>query len=164
MRTVISISIRSLSLTSAALADDEGGRDVAGEIAALDARVFGDGFNDCRLDSIRDIVAEDLEFYHDLGGPLMGRDAFIDSLETNICGSPFRPRRELVADSLDVFALYSNGALYGALETGTHRFYERESEHPDDPTGIAQFTILWLLQNDHWQMSRVVSYDHQAAD
>lgn len=164
MNVAITISILSLSLSAAAVADDANGRDVLAEITALDSRIFGEGFNDCQLDSIRDIVAEDLEFYHDVGGPTMGRDAFIDSLETNICGSPFRPRRELVADSFEVFPLYTNGALYGALETGLHRFYERESEHPDEPNGIARFSILWLLQDGHWQMSRVVSYDHQAAD
>ena len=89
MKPVIALSILSLSLMPTALANDADEGGLAAEIAALDARIFDDGFNDCQLDTIRDLVAEDLEFYHDVGGPMMGRDAFIDSLETNICGSPF---------------------------------------------------------------------------
>ncbi len=48
----------------------------------------------------------------------------------------------------------------GAIEIGTHRFFEN-----GNPTasGEAEFTMLWLFKNGAWKLSRVLSDDHHAA-
>ncbi len=42
-----------------------------------------------------------------------------------------KPIRKVDAESLDVFPLYSDGKLYGAIQTGIHHFYIREKDKKD---------------------------------
>ncbi|MCH5716729.1 hypothetical protein [Niabella hibiscisoli] len=55
--------------------------------------------------------------------------------------------------------MYNNGVLYGAIQEGVHLFYIKES-NTWKPTGTAAFTHFWLIDNGHWKLKRVLSYDH----
>jgi hypothetical protein len=54
-------------------------------------------------------------------------------------------------------------SVYGAIISGDHYFYVTENNQPEKRTGLARFTHLWLLQNNEWKMSIVLSYDHGPA-
>lgn len=131
----------------------------------LDAVVFDAGYNDCDIETLGTVIAEDLEFYHDQGGPMYCRQAFLDSMRNGICKLDYKARRELVDGSMQVFPLHDDGELYGMIHSGAHRFHAKYPNRPEHPTGRAKFTMLWLLgENDDWKLSRVLSFDHVGLD
>ena len=122
-------------------------------LRAKDSLLFTLGFNQCEIQQIRPLIHEDFEFYHDRGGITESKEAFIATIEDNICSSGTSvTTRELDHSSLTVHPLYKGDTLYGAVQTGIHYF---------DGTA-AKFTHVWLLDNNEWKLSRVLSYDHQA--
>ncbi|MBB6370835.1 nuclear transport factor 2 family protein [Chryseobacterium shigense] len=125
----------------------------------LDSLIFDIGFNKCDLSHYDTVISDDLEFYHDKGGITEGKTAFIASIKNNICGSPNKVRRDLVPNSMKVYPLYSNNALYAFVQEGEHEFFEF-SNAKWVKGSRAKFTILWLLENKQWKMKRVLSYDH----
>ena len=130
----------------------------------LDSIVFDAGFNNCNLQALEAIVAEDFEFYHDIGG-FQNKTAFLDAMAKNICGDPSTNyTRELVTGSLQVFPLKSNDTLYGALQRGEHEFYRQVTSEAKLKTGYAKFTSYWELQHGAWKLKRVFSFDHRAAE
>ena len=118
-------------------------------VQALDTQLF-DAYNHCDLDKLGLMIAEDLEFYHDVTGLAVGRQALIDGVRRNICG---KVSRELLPGTLEVYPI----ASYGAVEIGVHRFH-----HPghDNDVGEAKFVTLWRNQNGVWKVTRVLSFDH----
>jgi len=118
-------------------------------IQDLDTRLF-DAYNHCDLPTLSSLVADDLEFYHDITGLSIGRQALVDAIKNNICG---KVTRELVHGTLEVYPI----ANYGAVEIGVHRFH-----HPNDPTNIgeAKFMTLWQFKDNTWKITRVFSFDH----
>lgn len=124
-----------------------------------DSLVFDVGFNQCNLAPYDTLISEDLEFYHDKGGITNGKIAFIKTVQSNICNGKDKPKRELVDSALNVFALYNNGILYGAIQEGVHLFYIKEMNGWRH-TATAAFTHLWLIENGCWKLKRVLSYDH----
>jgi len=118
-------------------------------IAALDAKLF-DAYNHCDLDTMGSMVADDLEFYHDQTGLMVGKQPFLEAIKNNICG---KVHRGLVPGTLEVYPIKS----YGAVEIGIHRF-----SHPDDPgnVGDAKFIHLWQLKDGAWKVTRVISFNH----
>jgi Domain of unknown function (DUF4440) len=121
-------------------------------ITTLDKELF-DAYNTCNIEKLSTLVVDDLEFYHDKTGLAVGKQVFLDAIKNNICG---KVTRQLVPGSLEVYPLHG----YGAVEIGTHRFY-----HPgmEGPAGEAKFVTLWQYKNGAWKVSRVISYDHEAA-
>src|SRR5262245_43073449 len=119
-------------------------------------RALFDAYNRCDLDRFASLLAEDIEFYHDKGGVMLGPKKLTDSLKQNICG---RVTRELVAGTLEVYPMDN----YGAIEIGVHRFL-----HPNDPAqgvGEGQFIHLWRYDKPtgKFQLTRVYSFDHHEA-
>lgn len=126
-----------------------------------DSLIFDSAFNECKSSDLTSIIAEDLEFYHDTGGITNGKETFLKTVKQNICGNPkVKPLRKLVDNSLQVYPLYENGNLYGAIQKGDHNFYLRENGKTR-PTVKSKFTHLWILENKNWMLKRVLSYDHQ---
>lgn len=119
-------------------------------VAELDARLF-DAYNRCDLDAFRALLADDLEFYHDQGGLMLGADAVTEATRKHICG---KVRRELVPGTLEVDRIES----YGAIELGSHRFCELEGEHC---MGIARFVQVWKRDGDDWKATRIISFGHR---
>jgi len=128
-----------------------------------DSLLFNVGFNSCNLGQFENLIAEDLEFYHDKSGVTNSMSQFMDVMKTGICNptNAFKVRRELIKGSIKVFPLYDNGVLYGAIQEGEHRFFEKNNDQPEKVGSIAKFTHLWILDNNEWKLKRVLSYDHQ---
>jgi hypothetical protein len=131
------------------------------QIAARDAEFFGLFFTGCDPVRARQLVTDDLEFYHDKGG-LVARsgDAFIaeyaKSCTDKAKPDAWRSRRELVAGSMRVWPVPG----FGAIEQGDHLFYERKGDGPEKLVGRASFTQVWRLEADGWRLARVLSYAH----
>jgi hypothetical protein len=98
-------------------------------IAALDAKLF-DAYNHCDLATMGSMVSDDLEFYHDQTGLMVGKQPFLEAIKNNICG---KVHRELVPGTLVVYPLKG----YGAVEIGIHRF-----THPDDPKNVGDAKFI----------------------
>ena len=132
------------------------------KLKANDSILFEISFNKCELSVLDNLLAEDLEFYHDKGGITNSKDAFIKVMNNGICkeNNPYKSRRELIKGSLEVFPLYENNVLYGALQKGEHRFFEMH-KGKEAPGSFAKFTHLWLKEGDQWILKRVISYDHK---
>lgn len=131
-----------------------------------DSMLFEVGFNQCDLSQFEDLLANDLEFYHDKSGATNSLSQFLEVMKTGICNPSniYKVRRELVQGSLEVFPLYNNGKLYGAIQKGEHRFFEKNLNQPETPEkagSLAKFTNLWILNNNTWKLKRILSYDHK---
>jgi hypothetical protein len=125
---------------------------------------FEKGFNQCDIEYLEDHIAEDLKFYHDQSG-FQDKPDFLDNTKKYICSNlDKKPIRKLVENSLQVFPLYDNGKLYGAIQKGVHNFYIRESGKEDVWTSSAKFTHVWVLKKEKWVLSEVLSYNHQDPD
>lgn len=125
---------------------------------------FWKTYNTCDTINMRKYFTEDLEFYHDKGGPSFGKETLISTYARNICNGGFRLRREAVAGTLKVYPMRNNDTLYGAVLTGDHYFYVTEKGQAEKRSGFARFTHLWLKQDGVWKMSRILSFDHGAAE
>lgn len=132
------------------------------ELKKQDSIFFERGFNGCDLAYLEKSVDNDLKFYHDKGG---GQDKklFLERTKENICSNPNqKPIRKVISESLEVFPLYNNGDLYGAIQSGEHQFYIREPNKKDVLGGQAKFTTVWTKKDGNWIMSDILSYDHGA--
>jgi hypothetical protein len=130
--------------------------DLTRKITALDAELF-DAYNQCDLPKFASFLAEDLEFYHDQGGLMVGRQATVEGVKNNVCG---KVHRDLVPGTLGVYPLKG----YGAVETGIHLFCDPKSLGPagkcGDGSGVGRFLHIWRNKDGAWTVTRVVSYDH----
>ena len=135
-------------------------------IQGQDSIMFNITFNTCDLGPLEELVSENFEFYHDKGGITMGKRAFINSLKNGLCAHPerYQSRRELVKGSMEVYPLAKDGVIYGAIQSGRHRFYETNKGQPERFASIARFTHLWLLEAGKWRFARGLSFDHQTTD
>jgi hypothetical protein len=126
-------------------------------VSALDTAVF-DAFNRCgdpeQLAIHAGYFAEDVEFYHDNGGVTWTRDDMLGRTREFACG---KYTRELVGGTLQVHPVKD----FGAIAQGVHRFCETGSDRCD---GLADFIMVWREQGGRWELTRVLSYGHRAAD
>ncbi|MCF7222312.1 nuclear transport factor 2 family protein [Marilutibacter chinensis] len=157
----IAASILFAACACAAQAQDAGGGELFQILKEHDATFFERGFNRCDLDYLASAVHPQLRFYHDQGG-FQDHDAFFENTRRYICADPERkPIRKVDADSLEVFPLYDQGVLYGAIQNGVHHFYLREPGKPDTPTSSARFTHVYVREDGRWLLKEVLSYDHR---
>ena len=141
----------------AAAADPVPAQDeLASTISALDGAAF-DAFNHCgdpaQLQKHSDFFSADVEFYHDTGGVTWTRDEMIANTRKYACG---HFTRELVPGTLKVYPVKD----FGAFSQGVHRFCQAASGKCE---GLADFTIVWRLDDGQWRITRVLSYGHRAA-
>jgi ketosteroid isomerase-like protein len=137
--------------------------DVLREVLSLDS-AFWRHYNSCNVEAMRSFFTDDLEFYHDKGGVTNGADKLIEVSKRNLCSNDnFRLRRDVVPGTVEIYPMYSNNVLYGAVLTGQHVFYILEKGKEPNLDGLARFTHLWLKTERGWKMSRVLSYDHGPA-
>lgn len=132
-------------------------------ISRLDQTLFASIFDHCDSAALRPLVADDLEFFHDKHGQTASSGAqFVETI-AGMCarqatGEDYRARRELVADTSQVYPMQG----YGALHTGVHRFYMLEPGKPERLVETGRFANLWQQGADgQWRLSRVLSYDHR---
>ncbi|HCL05212.1 MAG TPA: serine hydrolase [Chitinophagaceae bacterium] len=152
------LALLSICLTHAQVAKNS---ELFLQLKKQDSIFFERSFNLCDLAYLGKAIHKDLIFFHDQGG-IQNRQDFLESVQKNICGNPNRkPIRKLTENSLEVFPLYKEGKLYGAIQNGVHDFYVREPNKPEWHSSRARFTHVWLWENETWLLKEVLSYDHQ---
>jgi hypothetical protein len=120
-------------------------------------------FDGCNPDRLATMLVPDLEFYHDKSGVAATSAAqfvgdYAKTCEARKKPDAWRSRREVVSESLHVDPVPG----YGAIEAGSHLFYERQGDGPEKLVGKAAFTMLWKRDGDTWKLARVMSYGHEA--
>lgn len=131
------------------------------QILAADDVLFERSFNECDLDALHRILMPDAEMIHDQAGINRGREAFMAPVRENICnGGSQKPIRKRIEHSIQIYPLYDNGRLYGAIEQGQHEFYLREQRKPLLLTNRARFVIVWLHTPEGWKLKSTLSWDH----
>lgn len=127
-------------------------------------QAYWDAYNQCDVKKLVQLNTADMEFYHDMGGVMLGQAKFASAIENNICGNPAnRVRREAVADTVRIFPMRDKGQLYGAVVSGEHLFYNQAKGGPEVLGARARFTHMLLLKDGAWKVSRILSFDHAAA-
>lgn len=123
-------------------------------IRQLDRSMF-DASNTCDIVTFSNLIAEDVEFYHDKTGLSTGKASLVAATKNNLC---HKVRRELVEDSFQVYPL----ANYGAMEVGRHTFCNLVETPVCAPktNGDGRFMMLWRKEGDGYKLTRVISYDH----
>jgi len=130
------------------------------ELKRQDSIFFERGFNNCDMTYLEKHVDDKLKFYHDKGG-FQDKKLFLERTKQNICSNPNqKPIRKVIESSLEVFPLYNDGILYGAIQSGEHQFYIREKNKKDVLGGQAKFTTVWTKKEGNWIMSDILSYNH----
>jgi len=125
-------------------------QDLTSTITALDASLFA-AYNACDLEKFRAYLGSNIEFFHDKGGLTNDADTLVESLRRNICG---KIRRELV--SIEVYPIPG----YGAMEFGTHKFFDRSSGKEVGGNTLAKFLHVWEQKNGEWKLTRAASFAH----
>lgn len=149
-RTLLACCTALLLSSSASAVADSAGADLTATITALDTRLF-DAYNRCDLDAFKDLFVPDVEFYHDNGGLMTGRDAVVESTRKYICG---KVTRKLVPGTLHIYPVKD----YGGIEEGEHVFCQAGSGKCE---GVAKFLMVWQHKEGQWRMTRIVSYGHR---
>jgi len=134
------------------------------EITEQDRRLFDLVFIRCDAAALAGMLADDFAFFHDKFGQIASSpQQFVTNVregcEAQAKGVNVRARRELVPDSMAVYPM-SN---YGAIQTGSHRFYGVETGKPDQLRETGKFFHVWRQVDGQWKLSRVYSFDHQPA-
>lgn len=128
-------------------------------ILAKDSLLFDVGFNHCDIRQFENLLSDNLKFYHDKDG-ISDKKKFLTDLKNGICNGQTnrQVQRFLVKESTEIFPLYRNGTLYGAVQNGEHKF----SEKRESQGGTAKFTHVWQLENGEWKLTTSFSFDHKA--
>jgi CubicO group peptidase (beta-lactamase class C family) len=131
-------------------------------ILSKDSLLFSVGFNTCDITQFENLLSDKFEFFHDKDS-ISYKKEFLYNLKNGLCKSPgtYQSRRELVNETNEVYPLYKNKILYGAIQSGTHRFYETIAGKQETFAGTAKFTHVWLLENGIWKLAKGLSFDHQ---
>ncbi|GAA4357645.1 serine hydrolase [Kangiella marina] len=129
-------------------------------IVEQDKLLYDAIFNSQDEEYLKDLFEVDLEFYHDKGGLMFkSGEAFLNGWlriwALQETGKKNWQRRELL--STEVYPLNN----YGALQIGTHRFYETRPDGIEFAMDDAKFVHLWKVKDKKWKLARIVSYDHQ---
>jgi hypothetical protein len=121
----------------------------------------------CDLPRFRNMLADDLEFYHDKGGfNARSAEDFVAIFAKNCAErenpAAWRTRRQLVTGTLHIDPIPN----WGAFEAGEHLFFEKHGVNGKETlAGKAKFAMVWVLGADkQWRLSRVLSYGHGPAD
>lgn len=121
--------------------------------------LFWEAYNQCDIDRMTTFLTDDMEFYHDKGGPIYTLEKFKENIRTGLCGkADWRLRREALPETVRVFPMNN----YGGLISGEHIFYINDGKK-ETPDGYGKFAQLWKFENNQWKMSRIISYDHGPA-
>ena len=119
-------------------------------ILALDKQLF-DSYNACsnpdELAKHAALYAEDIEFFHDMGGLATSKPSIIESIRQNICG---RVKREYVEGSMEVHRIPN----YGVVVMGLHKFHNLVEKSVSEPS---KFISFWRIKGDSYEMAKVVS-------
>ncbi|MEO1031287.1 MAG: hypothetical protein AAFX55_07765 [Bacteroidota bacterium] len=167
IKSLLLCSIGLLLLSGTASAQVDKSSELFKTLKAKDSILFKIGFNKCEIERSAELMFDDLEFYHDKGGITDSKEAFVNTMKNGICrpDNPEKIYRFLVEESLEVFPMYNNGKLYGALQNGKHFFSPDENMTYEKSDNDALFSHLWIIDNEgKWKIKRVISYNHRSKD
>ena len=77
------LQILALVISISSVAQVEKTSELYLQLKQLDSIVFEEGFNNCNLKALETVLAEDLEFYHDIGGT-QNKTEFLAAMAKNI--------------------------------------------------------------------------------
>ncbi len=152
-----------LITTSSVFAQVDKNSELYRTILSKDSLLFTVGFNTCDIKQFDVLLSDKFEFFHDKDS-ISYKKEFLYNLRNGLCKSPgtYQSRRELVKENNEIYPLYKNKVLYGAIQLGTHQFYETIAGKKETFAGSAKFTHVWLLENGIWKLTKSLSYDHQS--
>lgn len=151
--------------TYSAFAQVDKNSDLYKILLSKDSLLFNVGFNTCDISQFETLLSDNFEFIHDKDS-ISNKQEFLNSLRNGLCNSPstYQSRRELITESTEIYPLYKNNILYGAIQMGDHRFYQTISDEKEIYTSSAKFTHVWGLENGVWKLTKGLSYDHHETD
>lgn len=166
IKSLLLSSIGILLVSGIATAQVEKSSELHKILKAKDSILFKIGFNKCEVEKSAELMYDDLEFYHDKGGITNSKEEFVSIMKNGICNdkNPKKVYRFLVEESLDVFPMYNNGKLYGALQNGKHFFSTDKNMTYEKTDNYALFSHLWILEDNEWKLKRVISYNHTSIE
>jgi hypothetical protein len=151
-----------LTVTNSLTAQVSRNSELFRQLKIQDSIFFERSFNLCDINYLENAIDTGLVFYHDKSG-IQNRSIFLENTIKYICGDTIRkPIRKVDESSLEVYPMYNNNILYGAVQKGIHHFFIREKNKADVLTGSAKFIHLYLLKNNKWILKEVISFDHQS--
>ena len=156
-KTILSF-IAVLALIGNCSAQIQSNSELSKIILSKDSLLFDIGFNQCNIKKFEELLSADFKFHHDING-IADKAKFLLDIKNGLCKNPEtrQVNRFLVKESTEIFPLYTNGILYGAIQNGEHTF----SEKGEKQSGIAKFTHFWQLENKEWKLSTSFSFDHR---
>lgn len=117
-------------------------------IVALD-KIFWEAYNKADVNTIIDLMTDDHEFYHDVGGALLTKEK--GAIQWNkFYSTDHGVVGETVAGSNEVHEIPG----YGALQLSYQRFYDKEDPEWSKPE---RAIVLWKETPNGWLQSRVFS-------
>ncbi|WP_432381974.1 nuclear transport factor 2 family protein [Duganella sp. P38] len=116
-------------------------------------------YNKGDADKMNSFLADDVEFYHDRGGTLIGKQA-LAAVNDGMKTAEHKLRRAAIPGSVRFFPMRNGETIYGVLVSGEHQFFVAPNDKPEFPVGRAYFTQLMVLQDGAWKVSRIFSYEH----
>ncbi len=167
--TLMTLLFCSLSLTINAADSNSDLEALKREMKSLDQTLFENTFGNCKIKEVEPLIGENFEFYHDKGGVTKGKATFMNQLKSGNCSGKSNPAvyksfRVLHEGTLKHFPMYKEDVLYAVLQTGIHSFYETNNGGNLTRGSTAKFSHLWELNDGKWQLTRVISYDHQSPE
>lgn len=117
-------------------------------ILALDKELF-DAYNTCteNLEKHASFYADEIEFFHDVGGLSTSKKEIIESIKKNICG---KVTRDLVTESVEIHKIPD----YGVVVIGYHKFNNLIEKSTSKPS---KFILFWKQIDTNWKLTKVVS-------
>jgi hypothetical protein len=100
------------------------------------------------------LFSPDFEFYHDQTGKTNYKEN-LKRFKVNFTKSTIM-RRELLKSSLEIYPIKD----FGAIQIGTHNFYQTEKGGQEKLVAQPKFLHIWMKKNNVWQITKVISYDH----
>lgn len=155
---ITSIFIATVAVMAPVMADDRNTKWEA-EVRKIDD-VYWHEFNFGTSASLNSHLADDVEFYHDLGGTVLGYEA-LAKVNAGMDSTKNRGRRVVVPDTLRIFPMRRGPDVYGAIVMGEHDFFSAESGKIVKKKFRSSFTHLMLRKDGVWKVARIYSYNHQ---
>ena len=121
------------------------------EIAQMDSLLF-DAFNSRNIEKLKTFFSANLEVYQDNTG-LRNYSQTIESF-TGLFKKDYILKRELVAQSMEVYPIKD----FGAIQTGRHTFCHTENGKLQ--CGTFKFVHIWEKTTEGWKIKRLITYDH----
>jgi hypothetical protein len=133
-------------------------RDYQAEAAQVDASYWA-AYNRVDPAGMNSFVSDDVEFYHDRGGSLIGKAA-LSAVNDGMKTMKNHLRRVAVPGTVRIFLMRKGEDVYGAVVTGEHQFYVIPEGKPEFLAGTSYFTQLMTVKGKEWKISRIFSYEH----